>query len=87
MAKKQIQIRSTEAQKSYLDDLKETVQMPQEAHVEIKKRFVISVGLDQELNKDLEDFIYKKRIGGEIYYTKTDAIKEALASFLSQSKI
>lgn len=87
MAKKQIQIRSKEAQKDYLDDIKENFSTQQEAPVETKKRSIISVGLDAELNKDLEGFIYKRRTSGDIYYTKTDAIREALISFLKQRKI
>jgi hypothetical protein len=81
MAKKQIQIRSKEAQKGYLDDLKEVPQMESPL---VRRRFVISVGLDAELNKELEEFIYKKRTSGEIYYTKTDAIRDALVTFLQQ---
>lgn len=64
-----------ESQKSYLDDLTPSASSKPEM---ARMSFVVS----KEIVDKVEAYIRKKRMSGDIYYSKTNLIHEALKSFL-----
>lgn len=78
--RKKIEIKSKESQKSYLDDIKPSSQETQIRQV--RKSFLISKVLEDKI----QAYIYQKRTQGEIYYSQTDLIEEALDRFFNTEK-
>ncbi len=74
--KKTIQIKKNESKKSYLSDIKKISQIPPK-EASIRKSIIINQTLDEQI----KNYIYKKRTQGDIYYTQTRLITEALNSF------
>ena len=77
--KKNIEIKRKESQKNYLDDLKQNVQVEPLKEESIRKSILVNKSLDDKI----KDYIFKKRTQGDIYYTQTKLITEALNSFLT----
>lgn len=65
-----------ESKKSYFDDF---VSDTEKKQVSIRKTFLISA----EIIDRIEKYIYEKRTSGDIYYSKTDLVNDALKKFLN----
>jgi len=78
--RKKIEIKSKEYQKSYLDDIKPSSQETQIRQV--RKSFLISKVLEDKI----QAYIYQKRTQGEVYYSQTDLMEEALDRFFNTKK-
>jgi len=78
--RKKIEIKKKESQRSYLDDIQPSVQDAKETQV--RKSLLISKDLDEQVLA----YIYNKRTQGDIYYTQTDLIRNALEAFLKTKK-
>lgn len=74
--RKHIEIKKKESQKNYLEGLQ--VAQPATKRAQVRKSFLIS----EELEQKIQDHIYKKRTQGDIYYTQTHLVREALTNFL-----
>jgi hypothetical protein len=68
---------SQESNKSYIQDIKENV--IETNHTLVRK----SVSLTQDLDRKVRDYVYKKRVGGEIEYSQSDVFREALVKFFT----
>jgi hypothetical protein len=79
MQRKEITIRPKESQKDYMSDFRSEVD---EKRLTVRKTLMIN----ETLNHQLEEYIYARRLGGEVYYTLSDLIREALWSFLDANK-
>ena len=69
-----------ESQKGYLDDIQPTEQAAKP--VQVRKSFLI----DKSIEDKIQDYIYKKRTQGEIYYSQTALFHEAMESFFKKHK-
>ena len=76
--RKKIEIK--ESQKSYLDDIQPSSR--QDKISKTRKSWLISKDLDERIHA----YIYQKRTQGDIYYSQTDLIQEALDTFLNTKK-
>lgn len=76
--RKKIEIK--ESQKSYLDDIQPSSR--QDKISKTRKSWLIS----KDLNDRIHAYIYQKRTQGDIYYSQTDLIQEALDTFLNTKK-
>ena len=79
--KKKIEIKRKESQKNYFDDIKKTVESSTKEDA-IRKSILVHKSLDNKI----KDFIYKKRTNGDIYYTQTKLITEAIQHFLNDKE-
>ena len=76
--RKTIEIKKKESQKSYFEAIKPTSKPVKEPQV--RKSILISKDLDEKIKA----YIYTKRTQGDIFYTQTHLIKEALGAFLDK---
>lgn len=75
--RKKIEIKSKESQRSYLDDIQPS---SQDLKIrQVRKSCILSKVLDDRMKA----YIYQKRTQGDIYYSQTDLIEEALETFLN----
>ena len=77
--RKKIAIKKKESQRSYLEDIHPPVQDVKA--IPVRKCLLIS----QELDEKIQAYIYQKRTQGDIYYTQTRLMREALSLFLSHN--
>ncbi len=68
---------SQESNKSYIQDIKENIS---EDNSTIVRK---SVSLTKDLDRKVRDYVYKKRVGGEIEYSQSDVFREALVRFFT----
>ena len=78
--RKKIEIKSKESQKSYLDDIKPN------SRVTLSRQVRKSCLIRKDIDDKMQAYIYQKRTHGDIYYTQTDLIEEALERFLNTGK-
>ena len=78
--RKKIEIKKKESELSYLDDIQSFIQDTKEPQV--RKSLIISKDLDEQI----QTYIYQKRTKGDIYYTQTDLMRDALDSFFQTKK-
>lgn len=76
--RKKIEIK--ESQKSYLEDIQPSSR--QDKISKTRKSWLISKDLEERIHA----YIYQKRTQGDIYYSQTDLIQEALDTFLNTKK-
>lgn len=75
---KTIEIKKKESQKSYFEAINPPSKPVKEPQV--RKSILISKNLDEKI----KTFIYIQRTQGDIFYTQTHLIKEALGAFLDK---
>jgi hypothetical protein len=78
--RKKIEIKKKESQLSYLDDIYSALRDTKE--VTVRKSLIISKDLDEKIRM----YIYQKRTKGEVYYTQTDLMRDALDLFFKTEK-
>jgi hypothetical protein len=78
--RKKIEIKKKESQLSYLDDIHPVLRDTRE--VQVRKSLLISKDLDEKI----QTYIYQKRTKGDIYYTQTNLMRDALDSFFKTEK-
>jgi len=75
--RKHIEIKKKESQKDYLEEL--NLAQPPAKTSYVRKSFLIS----EDLEEKIKEYIYKRRTQGDIYYTQTHLVREALTQFLT----
>jgi len=73
-----------ESQKGYLDDFKSntTENAPVKKEKMIRKSFLISKNKDEKI----EQFVIKKRMSGDVYYSQTDLFNASLDIFFKNNQ-
>ena len=78
--RKRVNIKEKQSEKDYFTDLQIPKNTPNNPPSSVRKSILISA----ELEEKIKQYIYKKRMNGDVYYTQTMLFKDALERYIKQ---